>query len=635
MPDISARPEPRLAERSAENPTGVLYRDFVVRIEPRDDAADGDTRLQIAISSEQPVVRYDWTTGERYIEVLDHTAKGPDLSYARDGLPFCLDHSLGRQIGLLEQVRVDADGMIRGELLEGNHPDAAWVIADMRTGVRKKVSVGYDPGSTYTQTAPRQKGGMPTRRYTGWRLYEASSVAVPADYSVGVGRELSTEAASAARTEEHRMPDMISDTATERDTARAAEAERCQRLAALQAQNADIPELAGRLAGWITNNTTVDAARDEVMAALRTRNAVTPPVQPSGVRTHDRAEDKPWQPGEFFRAVVLATRNPEGADVRLLAQRAQNTGVGADGGWAVPETVATNLLEAARTGSELLSRVTERPVTVGNGYKETVVKEESRANGSRNGGVQHYWVGEDGEIPESQAKTRQVELGLKKIAVVVKLTEEQIEDGPAMQSFLDEQAPEELRFGVERAIWEGTGAGQPLGFMNSGALVSVAIESGQTIANTNTHIWMNAAKMFARMPAGMLNRAVWGINQQLWAKILTATAGAAGAHPMFTPPGQLASLPNGAIYGRPIVPVEYASAEGTVGDFTFIALPDYLLATKGGTRRAVSMHVEFLRDRQVMRFIQRVDGSPRTRVPLTPFKGGDTLSPYIALAARS
>jgi HK97 family phage major capsid protein len=349
----------------------------------------------------------------------------------------------------------------------------------------------------------------------------------------------------------------------------------------------------------------------------------------------ERAEDKPWEAGEFFRAVVHATRSPDTADVRLKAERAQNTGVGADGGWAVPDTVATNMLEAATTGSELLSRVTNRTVTVGNGYKETVVKEESRANGSRNGGVQHYWVGEDGELPESQAKTRQIELGLKKIAVVVKLTEEQIEDGPAMQSFIDEQAPEELRFGIENTIWSGSGAGQPLGFMNSGALVSVAIESTQSIANTNTFIWMNAAKMFARMPAQMLQRSAWFINQQLWAKILTATAGAAGAHPMFTPPGLLNAVPNGALYGRPIVPVEYASAEGTLGDFVLAALPDYLLATKGGTRRAVSMHVEFLRDRQVMRFIQRVDGQPRTRVPLTPFKGGDTLSPYIALAARS
>jgi hypothetical protein len=45
--------------------------------------------------------------------------------------------------------------------------------------------------------------------------------------------------------------------------------------------------------------------------------------------------------------------------------------------------------------------------------------------------------------------------------------------------------------------------------------------------------------------------------------------------------------------------------------------------------------VEFTRDRQLMKFTWRVNGAPRTRVPLTPFKGSDTMSPYIALAARS
>lgn len=625
-----------LLARSKEHPSGPLFRDFtlqIVRAAPTDDGTATEARLSIAISSEAPVERYDWWTDERYIEVLDHGPNGPDLSYARDGLPFCLDHWLSKQIGLLEDVRVE-DGLIRGELLEGNHPDAVWAIKDMRAGVRKKVSVGYDPGESYTQTKG-EAGGLPVRRYTGWRLFEASSVPVPADYSVGVGREKSTEAAQAARTQEHRMKDG-ENTAAGAGSAPPAPVvdQRAERLAAIARENTEaLPEVNARLAGWIVNGTTVDAAREEVMGLLRARSQAPAAV---GAATHERATDKPWESGaEFFRAVVLASRSPESADVRLKAQRAQNTGVGADGGWAVPDTVATNMLEAAVTGGELLSRVTERPVTVGNGYKETVVKEESRANGSRNGGLQHYWVGEDNEIPESQAKTRQVELGLKKIAVVAKLTEEQIEDGPAMQSFLDEQAPEELRFGMERGVWEGTGAGMPLGFMNAGALVTVAIEGTQTIANTNTFIWMNAAKMFSRMPAGLLKDAAWFINQQLWAKILTATAGAAGAHPMFTPPGQLAAMPNGAIYGKPIVPVEYASAEGTVGDFVFGSLKDYLLATKGGTRRAISMHVEFLRDRQVMRFIQRVDGAPRTRVPLTPLKGGDTLSPYIALAARS
>jgi HK97 family phage major capsid protein len=402
---------------------------------------------------------------------------------------------------------------------------------------------------------------------------------------------------------------------------------------AVLARDGGMPDKA---TAWIIDGTTVEQARAEVIKDLRTKADAAATVQtaaPVVTDVRDRAAEQPWGENgmDFFRSVVVAGRGGQ-VDARL---RAQNTLIGEEGGFAVPQPVVNMLLEATMTGGEILSRVTTRPVTNGNSYTETVVKEESRAAGSRNGGVRGYWLAEDGSYTESQAATRQMDLKLQKLGALVKITDEQAEDGPALVSFINEQVPEELRFVAEQAIWEGSGAGQPLGFTNSGALTSTAIEAGQTIANTNVHIWMNAAKMYSRVPTRMLNGAAWFINSELWSKILTATAGAAGAHPMFTPPGQLASAPNGAIYGKPVVPVEYASAEGTVGDFVFANLSDYLLITKGGIRQSTSMHVEFVRDRQLLKFTWRLNGAPRTRTPLVPLKGANSLSPYAVLAARS
>jgi HK97 family phage major capsid protein len=427
---------------------------------------------------------------------------------------------------------------------------------------------------------------------------------------------------------------MAVDNASERGVAPAPDT-RPEQLAVLAREGG----LTERLADWITNGVTVEQARTEVIRTLREKAMAPAVVTPAPVIEvgADRAAAQPWAAdgGDFFRAVVSAGRGGE-LDPRLKADRAQNTLLGEEGGFAIPAPVVNTFLEATMTGAELLGRVAGRPVTNGNSYVETVVKEEARTNGSRNGGVRGYWVAEDNTITESQAATRQIDLKLQKVAALVKLTEEQMEDGPALVSFLNEQVPEELRFMAESAIWEGSGVGQPLGALNSGAVVTVAIEGSQTIANTAGNIWVNAAKMFSRMPARMLAGSAFFINQELWAKILTATAGTTQpAAPMFTPPGQLAGLPNGAIYGRPIVPIEYASAEGTVGDFVFANFADYLLIQKGGIKQSASMHVEFARDRQVLKFTWRVNGAPRTRVPLTPFKGSSTLSPYIALAARS
>ncbi|HEX7050130.1 MAG TPA: hypothetical protein VF188_08025, partial [Longimicrobiales bacterium] len=197
------------APRTRTGPLPLLHRDFEVVIERAagDDSGDsGDSGesgedtspIRIAISSETPVKRYDWWTGEEYYEVLEHGPGSVDLSYARDGMPFLLDHVLRTQVGLVENIRVERDKRLRGEVRFGNHPDAGWVEQDMRAGIRKKISVGYDPGRTYRQVDGKD-GGIPTRYYTGWMPYEASSVAVPADYDVGVMRSAFEGRARASR----------------------------------------------------------------------------------------------------------------------------------------------------------------------------------------------------------------------------------------------------------------------------------------------------------------------------------------------------------------------------------------------------------------------------------------------------
>ncbi len=48
-------------------------------------------------------------------------------------------------------------------------------------------------------------------------------------------------------------------------------------------------------------------------------------------------------------------------------------------------------------------------------------------------------------------------------------------------------------------------------------------------------------------------------------------------------------------------------------------------------KAATSIHVRFVNDESVFRFTYRCDGQPAWNAPLTPFKGTNTLSPFIAL----
>lgn len=174
-------------ERSAP---AMLTRDFMVVVDKTRLAtrAEGDERIPISFSSEQPVLRMDWWEGERYYEVLDHDAKSVNMTYAQHGLSFLVEHTRGDQVGIVEDVVFGADKKGRGMLRLSKSVRGKEIGADILDGIRRFVSFGYVTGDNYTQTGGEEEGSVPTRRYTEWMPMEVSSVSIPADTSVGIGR---------------------------------------------------------------------------------------------------------------------------------------------------------------------------------------------------------------------------------------------------------------------------------------------------------------------------------------------------------------------------------------------------------------------------------------------------------------
>ncbi len=87
--------------------------------------------------------------------------------------------------------------------------------------------------------------------------------------------------------------------------------------------------------------------------------------------------------------------------------------------------------------------------------------------------------------------------------------------------------------------------------------------------------------------------------------------------------------------GRPIIPVEFCQQLGTEGDLILTDLSTYLTASKGGMQTASSIHVLFLTNELMYRFIMRLDGKPWWLSALTPKSGGPTQSNIVTLATRS
>ena len=343
--------------------------------------------------------------------------------------------------------------------------------------------------------------------------------------------------------------------------------------------------------------------------------------------TKDEAEQPFKSPSEFFQAVKVAGQYPASIDKRLLPLKQTGMGetVPSHGGFLVPEQVAGGILEKVYGVGTLMSIFPRDPVQ-GNSMTYNVVDETSRADGSRYGGLYGYWMAEAAQKTASHPLFRQLELKLKKVAALVYATDELLEDANALQSWIMNTVPNELRFRVEDAIVNGTGVGQPLGILSSPALIA--------LARTTTDAFDSAdiGRMWGRRYPGV-NDYVWLASHTLFPSLLNL---AVGTTPVFLPPGGLSGLPYATLLGRPYYETEYQPAAGTQGDIILVSPSCYKMIEKsGGIQSASSIHVNFIYDESVFRFVYRVDGCPLWASAVTEHDAVTTISPYVTLAATT
>jgi len=297
---------------------------------------------------------------------------------------------------------------------------------------------------------------------------------------------------------------------------------------------------------------------------------------------------------------------------------------------------SSEILKQVFETSIIANRVRRIPISGNaNSIKINGLDETSRATGSRYGGIRGYWADEAEEKTASKPKFRKIELSLKKLVGLCYATDELLEDASALEGVIRQGFVSEFGFLLDDAILNGTGAGQPLGVMNAGCLVSVAKEAGQ---DADTLVFENIVKMYSRLFAGSRQNAVWLINQNVEPQLFAMSmAVGTGGVPVYMPAGGISGQPYSTLFGRPVLPIEQCQTLGDKGDIILADFPQgYVLAEKGGMKSDMSIHVRFIYDESVFRFVMRVDGQPVRASALTPFKGGATAtqSHFITLDAR-
>lgn len=370
------------------------------------------------------------------------------------------------------------------------------------------------------------------------------------------------------------------------------------------------------------------------------RAALSTPETPQTVEKKRPAMSVQVNDKEKFRTIgdqmvaVMRAGMPGGhVDPRLYnAASGLNETTPSDGGFLVQTDFSSELLQEVYATGVLAPRCRRISISGNsNGIKINGVDETSRAS-SRSGGIIGYWKDEAAQKTASKPKFRQIELTLHKLIGLCYATDELLSDAAALEGFIRQAFAAEFGFLLDDAIIRGTGAGQPLGILNAGCLVTVAKEAGQT---ADTIVWENVVKMYARLFAGSRSNAVWLINQAAEAQLMQmAMSVGTGGVPVYLPAGGASQSPYGTLFGRPVMAIEQSSALGEVGDIIFGDFNGYILAEKGGIESAMSIHVKFDYDESVFRFVLRVDGQPVRASALTPYKGSDTLSHFVTLAAR-
>lgn len=164
--------------RDSEMPRESMTRE--ITFEMRAEAVNEDNRtVELSFSSDEPYERW-WG-----IEVLDHKSSSVRLGRLNGSAALLMDHNIRDQVGVVEKAWIKGK---KGYAIVrfGKSARAEEVWQDVKDGIRKLVSVGY---RIHKLKLDKEEDGQSTYRATDWEPYEISIVSVPADTTVGVGRD--------------------------------------------------------------------------------------------------------------------------------------------------------------------------------------------------------------------------------------------------------------------------------------------------------------------------------------------------------------------------------------------------------------------------------------------------------------
>ena len=144
--------------------------------------------VDILISTETPIRRVDFWSGEAYDEVLLHGEENIDLTRAQNAKLRWM-HGSGKYgelpLGKLENVRIENNELRATAHFSNANPDAEMFWRMVEEGTLSEISVG---GKKQDVRITQREGDVPLVEVVRWEFQEASLVDIGADPKAGIGR---------------------------------------------------------------------------------------------------------------------------------------------------------------------------------------------------------------------------------------------------------------------------------------------------------------------------------------------------------------------------------------------------------------------------------------------------------------
>lgn len=172
---------------------------------------------------------------------------------------------------------------------------------------------------------------------------------------------------------------------------------------------------------------------------------------------------------EYKKAFWKAMKNKNSLDI----QNSLQVGTDSEGGYLVPDEFEKTLIESLE--EQNIFRQLANVITTSSGDKKIpVVASKGTAS----------WVDEEGAIPESDDAFSQVSIGAYKLATMIKVSEELLNDSVFnLESYIAKEFARRIGAKEEEAFFIGDGTGKPTGIFNAtgGASLGVTATSATAI----------------------------------------------------------------------------------------------------------------------------------------------------------